>query len=111
MPKSFTAPTCLTSVTPQATLRSLKIRNFIHKGLKWLYSESTAKGVPPDTVYKLRKLLAYLDNIEKPAELLALPVILGALAMKRRYFTPQVRSSRQCLLLRCDPIVLDNYLS
>lgn len=52
----------------------MKIRNFTHKGLKRLYLESTPKGVPPDTVDKLRKMFAYLDSIEKPEELLALPV-------------------------------------
>ena len=50
----------------------MKIRNFAHKGLKRLYSEDSAKGVPPDTAEKLRKMLAYLDNMEDPAELLAL---------------------------------------
>jgi toxin HigB-1 len=47
----------------------VKIRNFSHKGLKRLYSEDSAKGVPPDTVDKLRKMFAYLDNMEDPEEL------------------------------------------
>ena len=50
----------------------MKIRNFAHKGLKRLYSEDSAKGVPPDTVDKLRKMLAYLDDMENPEELWAL---------------------------------------
>jgi proteic killer suppression protein len=50
----------------------VKIRNFAHKGLKRLYSEDSAKGVPPDTVDKLRKMLAYLDDMENPEELWAL---------------------------------------
>lgn len=50
----------------------MKIRNFVHKGLKRLYSESSAKGVPADTVDKLRKMLAYLDDLESPEELRAL---------------------------------------
>jgi len=62
----------LTSVKLQATVRRLRIRNFTRKGLKWLYSESRAKGVPSETVDKLRKMLAYLDNIEDPEELRAL---------------------------------------
>ncbi len=48
------------------------IRDFTHKGLKRLYTEATAKGVPPDTVDKLRKMFAYLDNMEDPEELRAL---------------------------------------
>jgi proteic killer suppression protein len=47
----------------------VKIRNFAHKGLKRLYTEDSAKGVPPDTVDKLRKMLAYLDNMEDSEEL------------------------------------------
>ena len=50
----------------------MKIRNFTHKGLKRLYAEDSAKGVPPDTVDKLRKMLAFLDNMEDPDELRAL---------------------------------------
>jgi hypothetical protein len=56
----------LTSVKLQATAFQLKIRNFAHKGLKWLYSDGRAKGVPPETVDKLRKMFAYLDQIEHP---------------------------------------------
>ena len=50
----------------------MKIRDFTHKGLKRLYTEAIAKGVPPDTVDKLRKMFAYLDNMEDPEELRAL---------------------------------------
>jgi proteic killer suppression protein len=48
------------------------IRNFAHKGLKKLYSEDDAKGVSSNTVEKLRKMLAYLDDMEGPEELQAL---------------------------------------
>jgi proteic killer suppression protein len=48
------------------------MRNFAHKGLKRLYEEDKAKGVPPDTVDKLRKMLAYLDDMKSPEELRAL---------------------------------------
>jgi proteic killer suppression protein len=47
------------------------IRSFSHKGLKRLYEEDDAKGVPPDTVDKLRKILAYLEDITSPDELRA----------------------------------------
>ena len=50
----------------------MKIRNFAHKGLKRLYEDDKAKGVPPDIVDKLRKMLAYLDDMENPEELRAL---------------------------------------
>jgi toxin HigB-1 len=48
------------------------IRTFAHKGLKRLYQDDNAKGVPPDAADKLRKMLAYLDNIETVGELRAL---------------------------------------
>ena len=50
----------------------MKIRNFAHKGLKRLYTENSAKGVPPDSADKLRKMLVYLDNMEDPEELRSL---------------------------------------
>ena len=50
----------------------MKIRNFTHKGLKGLYTEDSAKGIPPDSVDKLLKMLAYLDNMQDPEELRAL---------------------------------------
>jgi proteic killer suppression protein len=50
----------------------VKIRSFTHKGLKRFYEEDSARGVPPDTVEKLRKIFAYLDNIENSEELRAL---------------------------------------
>jgi toxin HigB-1 len=50
----------------------VKIQNFAHKGLKQLYAEDSTKGVPPDTVDKLRKMFVYLDNIEDREELRAL---------------------------------------
>ena len=50
----------------------MKIRNIVHKGLKRLYAEDNAKGVPPDTD-KLRKMLAFLDDMQAPEELRSLP--------------------------------------
>ena len=47
----------------------MKIRNFVHKGLKKLYAEDVVKGVPPDTAGKLRKMFAYLDSMDDPEEL------------------------------------------
>jgi proteic killer suppression protein len=51
----------------------VRIRNFAHKGLKRLYAEDNAKGVPPDSANKLRKMLAFLDDMQDPEELRALP--------------------------------------
>jgi proteic killer suppression protein len=51
----------------------MRIRSFTHKGLKNLYEEDTSKGLSPDTVDKLRKMLAFLDNMQDPEELRSLP--------------------------------------
>lgn len=50
----------------------MTIRDFAHKGLKRLYTEDITRGVPPGALDKLRKMLAYLDNMEDPEELRAL---------------------------------------
>lgn len=52
----------------------MKIRNFIHKGLKRLYAEDNAKAVPTNTADKLRKMFAFLDDMEDPEELRTLAV-------------------------------------
>jgi toxin HigB-1 len=51
----------------------LKILSFAHKRLKRLYAEDSVKGVSPDTADKLRKMLAFLDDMEDPEELRSLP--------------------------------------
>ena len=58
---SVVLPPGLTSVKLRDTVWAVKIRNFMHKGLKRVYAEDNGKGVPPDTVDKLRKMLAFLD--------------------------------------------------
>jgi proteic killer suppression protein len=54
-------------------LLQVKIRSFAHKGFLKLYVDDVAKGVPPDAVDKLRKMLAFLDDMNDPEELRALP--------------------------------------
>jgi proteic killer suppression protein len=51
----------------------VKIRNFVPKGLKRLYAEDVVKGVPPDSADKIRKMLAFLDDMQEPEELRSLP--------------------------------------
>jgi toxin HigB-1 len=51
----------------------VKMRNFVHKGLKRLYAEDIGKGVPPDTVDTFRKMLAFIDDMQDPEELRVLP--------------------------------------
>jgi proteic killer suppression protein len=51
----------------------MKIRSFAHKGLERLYADDNARGVPPESVDKLRKMLVYLDEMQNSKELRALP--------------------------------------
>jgi toxin HigB-1 len=51
----------------------VKIRNFTHKGLRRLYLEDSAKSIPPDAADKLRKMLAFLDDMQDAEELRSLP--------------------------------------
>jgi toxin HigB-1 len=51
----------------------MKIRSFIHKGLKRLYEENNAKGVPAESADKLRKMLEFMDAMEDEEEVYMLP--------------------------------------
>jgi len=56
-----------------------------------------AKGVPPDSVDKLRKMLAFLDDMQNPEELRSLPAwkvdtLDGDLKGKRSVRVPRNRS-------------------
>jgi proteic killer suppression protein len=52
----------------------MRIRNFAHKGLRRFYEEDVSKGLPQDSVEKLRKMLAFLDEMESAEELKSLPL-------------------------------------
>ena len=52
----------------------VRIERFVHKGLKKLYLEDSAKSVPADAVDKLRKMLAFLEQMGDEEELEAIPV-------------------------------------
>jgi plasmid maintenance system killer protein len=47
----------------------LRIRNFVHKGLKRLYTEDSPRGLPADTVDKLRAMLWRLTFQIKDGEI------------------------------------------
>jgi toxin HigB-1 len=52
----------------------VKIRNFVHKGLKRLYIKDSAKGLPPDAVDKIRAMLTFLQDMQDPEKLRAFPL-------------------------------------
>ena len=51
----------------------MRIRTFAHKGVRKLYEDDIARGVPPDSADKLRKMLAFLDDMQNAEELRSLP--------------------------------------
>lgn len=52
----------------------MRIRSFAHKGLKRFYEQDIAKGIPADSADKLRQILTFLDEMQDPDELHALPL-------------------------------------
>jgi proteic killer suppression protein len=52
----------------------VKIRSFVHKGLKKLYLEDSVKGLPADAVDKLRAMLTFLQDMQDPEKLRAFPL-------------------------------------
>jgi proteic killer suppression protein len=51
----------------------VKLKSFAHAGLRRLYLADQPKGVPADVVDKLRKMLAFLQDMGDVDELRALP--------------------------------------
>jgi proteic killer suppression protein len=72
----------------------VKIRNFLHKGLRRFYEEGDPKGVPPASVDKLRKMIVYLEAMQEAAELRAIPVWKTHLLTGRRKGTWSLRVTR-----------------
>jgi toxin HigB-1 len=51
----------------------VKIRNFVHKGLRRLYEEGNSRGLPTACVDKIRKMVGFLDVMEHESELRTVP--------------------------------------
>jgi proteic killer suppression protein len=52
----------------------VEIRSFVHKGLKRLYVDDSSKGLPPDSVDKLRAMLSFLQDMQDPERLRSFPL-------------------------------------
>jgi len=52
----------------------VRIGNFVHKGVRRLFENDDPTGLPADSVDKLRKMLAFLQDMGAPDELRAVPV-------------------------------------
>ena len=51
----------------------MKVRSIAHKGLRRLSETNASKGLSADSVDKLRKMLTFLDAMQRPEELRDLP--------------------------------------
>ena len=52
----------------------MRIEHFLHKGLKKLYLDDSAKGLPANSADKLRKMLAFLQDMNDENELPSIPI-------------------------------------
>ncbi len=52
----------------------MRIQSFAHKGLKKLYLDDDAKGLPSDAVHKLRSMLTFLQDMRDPKTLRSFPL-------------------------------------
>jgi len=52
----------------------MEIKSFVHKGLKRLYVDDSPKGLPPDSVDKLRAMLSFLQDMQDPEKLRSFPL-------------------------------------
>jgi len=51
----------------------MRIRNVIHKGLRRFVEEDDASGLPAAAVAKLRRMLSFLQDMEREDELRTVP--------------------------------------
>ena len=63
----------LTGVRLYRTINTVKFGKFRHKGLKWLYEDSDASGLPPATVKRIRNILAALEFAADLSQVETLP--------------------------------------
>jgi toxin HigB-1 len=52
----------------------VRIQSILYKGLRHLYEENSSRGLSAGIVDKLRKMLAFLEAMDEPAELTSLPL-------------------------------------
>ncbi len=52
----------------------MRIRNILHKGLRRLVEDDDARGVQPDLADKLRRMIAFLQDMQKEEQLMQVPL-------------------------------------
>jgi proteic killer suppression protein len=51
----------------------MKIRNVVHKGLRRFIEDDNKGGIPAATAEKLRRMISFLQDMQKEAELKTVP--------------------------------------
>lgn len=51
----------------------MRIRNVLHKGLRRFVEDDDASGLPPDAAPKLRRMIAFLQDMAREDELRTVP--------------------------------------
>ena len=51
----------------------MRITNVVHKGLRRLIEDDNAVGLPPEAVPKLRRMISFLQDMEREDELVTVP--------------------------------------
>jgi toxin HigB-1 len=51
----------------------MRIRSFARTGLRRLYQSDQRRGLPPEPIEKLRRMLAFLQDMDSVGELRSLP--------------------------------------
>lgn len=52
----------------------MRIRNVLHKGLRRLIEDDDASGISPELVGKVRRMVAFLQDMENESQLRQVPV-------------------------------------
>ncbi|MXS86091.1 plasmid maintenance system killer [Nitrosomonas sp. HPC101] len=51
----------------------MKIKSVVHKGLRRFIESDDASGLPPDVLAKIRRMVSFLQDMEKENELHTIP--------------------------------------
>ena len=73
IPGQFVVKRSLTRYGWQRYADCMKIRNVVHKGLRRFIEDDNKGGIPAATAEKLRRMISFLQDMQKEAELKTVP--------------------------------------
>ncbi len=82
----------------------MRIRNVVHKGLRRFIERDGPSGLPPPFVEKIRNMLSFLQEVDSPDELRAMPAWRAHILSGDRKGTWSLTVSRNWrITFRIDP--------